>query len=61
MAIIETQDTLAGDSLALGDSLACSIDKTETPLPQDKDLMVEQLTQQVEAIVDSIAVQDTTA
>ena len=58
MAIIETQDTLAGDSLALGDSLAYT---TEVPLPQDKDLVVEQLTEQVEAIVDSIAVQDTTA
>jgi len=58
MAIIETQDTLAGDSLALGDSLAYT---TEAHLPQDKDLVIEQLTEQVEAIVDSIAVQDTTA
>ena len=56
MAIIETQDTLAGDSLALGDSLAYT---TEVTLPQDKDL--EQLTAKVEAIADSIAVQDTTA
>ena len=61
MAIIETQDTLAGDSLALGDSLVSFIDTIEAPLPQDKDLVIEQLTEQVEAIVDSIAVQDTTA
>jgi len=61
MAIIETQDTLTRDSLALGDSLACFIDTTEVLQLQEKGLVVEELTEQVEAIVDSIAVQDTTA
>ena len=61
MAIIETQDTLVRDSLALGDSIVCPNDTTAAPLPHDENLMVEQLTEQVEAFVDSIAVQDTTA
>ena len=61
MAIIETQDTLVRDSLALGDSIACHNDTAEARLPHDENLLVEKLTEQVEAIVDSIAVQDTTA
>ena len=66
MAIIETQDTLTGDSLALGDSLANSIDTTEAPLPHNENIMEEKLHKLEEAIVDSavvdsIAAQDTTA
>ena len=61
MALIETQDTLASDSLTPSDSLACLFDSTEAPLPQEENLVVEKLTEQVEAIIDSIAVQDTMA
>ena len=66
MAIITTQDTLPGDSLALNDSLACIIDTTEVPLPTNENLMEEKLLELEEAIVDaavvdSIAAQDTTA
>ena len=61
MAILETQDTLAGDSLALGDSLGCFIDTIDALLSRNENLVEEKLLEQEEAFVDSIAVQDTTA
>ena len=64
MAIITTQDTLAVDSLALGDSLAGCMDTTEALLPHNENLVAEKLSEQeeaLEAFVDSVAVQDTTA
>jgi len=61
MAILETQDTLAGDSLALGDSLGCFIDTIDALLSRNENLVEEKLLEQEEAFIDSIAVQDTTA
>ena len=60
-AIIPTQDTLSVDSLALVDSLVCFIDSTVAPLSNNENPIEEKLPEQEEAIVDSIAVQDTTA
>ena len=51
MALIETQDSLAGDSLALSDSLAFFFDTIEVPQPQEENLEVESESE----------VQDTTA
>ena len=53
MAIITTQDTLPGDSLALGDSLE-SLARLEEKLPELEEIIVDS------AIADSIKVQDTT-
>ena len=61
MSIIETQDTLAVDSLAPGDSLACIVDTREALRSHVENLKEEKLPEPKEAIVDSIAVQDTTA
>jgi small-conductance mechanosensitive channel len=61
MAILETQDTLAGDSLALGDSLGCFIDTIDALLSRNENLVEEKQPEQEEAFVDSIAMQDTTA
>ena len=60
MATIATLDTLAGDSLAIGDSLAYNSDTAEAVLPAES-LMEEIMPEQEVAIVDSIAVKDTTA
>ena len=65
-AIIPTQDTLVGDSLALGDSLAGFIDTIEALLPHNENPIEEKQPEPEEAfvdstVVDSIAVQDTTA
>ena len=61
MAIIETQDTLAKDSLAPGDSLACIVDTREALRSHVENLKEEKLPEPDEATVDSIAVQDSTA
>ena len=61
MAIISTQDTLAGDSLALNDSLVCFIDTIDALLAHNESLVEEKLPEQEEVIVDTIAVQDTTS
>ena len=60
MAIISTQDTLAGDSLALNDSLVCFIDTIDALLAHNESLVEEKLPEKKAAFVDSIAVQDTT-
>ena len=61
MAIMATQDTLAGDSLAFGDSLAYLNDTMEAPLAIIESLAKEELPEQEETIVAPIAMQDTTA
>ena len=61
MALLETQDTLAVDSLATGDSLACFDDSTKALLSHVENLVAEQQPEPESALVDSIAEQDTTA
>ena len=56
MALIETQDSLAGDSLALRDSLAYFFDTIEVPQPQEENPEVENEVQDT-----TVTVQDTTA
>ncbi|MBR0177134.1 MAG: mechanosensitive ion channel [Bacteroidales bacterium] len=61
MAIIASQDTLAGGSLAIGDSLAYFDDTIDALLAHDKTLMQEQLTEQGGTLVAPTAMRDTDA
>ena len=59
MAIVATQDSLAGDSLAL-DSLADDMDSTGARLQRNTTLIEELLAEQEKAAEESTAAQDTT-